>query len=155
MGSYEALHTCAGPESERCLKLIEAHKQCLRAEGFNVRPLAPVVRADGLLKLQSMQGYDGAHVRPTGVGEARPYQEQWPAPDGEQRQAARGQAAGGGAACGQGRVAGAPAGGVPAAGEAAAGRPAAPAAPGVHAGGGSLPCRARHVPFGNTLVLHA
>ncbi len=26
----------AGPESERCAKLIEAHKQCLRAEGFKV-----------------------------------------------------------------------------------------------------------------------
>ncbi|EIE23182.1 cytochrome C oxidase copper chaperone, partial [Coccomyxa subellipsoidea C-169] len=25
-----------GPESDRCQKLIEAHKQCLRAEGFNV-----------------------------------------------------------------------------------------------------------------------
>ncbi|CAL5222201.1 g4531 [Coccomyxa viridis] len=25
-----------GPESERCAKLIEAHKQCLRAEGFKI-----------------------------------------------------------------------------------------------------------------------
>lgn len=26
-----------GPEHPRCAPLIEAHKQCLRAEGFNVR----------------------------------------------------------------------------------------------------------------------
>ena len=26
----------AGPEAEECRRLIEAHKQCLRAEGFNV-----------------------------------------------------------------------------------------------------------------------
>ncbi|CAL8465331.1 g4866 [Coccomyxa elongata] len=25
-----------GPDSEQCQKLIEAHKQCLRAEGFNI-----------------------------------------------------------------------------------------------------------------------
>eukprot|EP00215_Chloropicon_roscoffensis_P002902 CAMPEP_0198470724 /NCGR_PEP_ID=MMETSP1456-20131121/18859_1 /TAXON_ID=1461544 ORGANISM="Unidentified sp., Strain RCC1871" /NCGR_SAMPLE_ID=MMETSP1456 /ASSEMBLY_ACC=CAM_ASM_001119 /LENGTH=65 /DNA_ID=CAMNT_0044197237 /DNA_START=46 /DNA_END=243 /DNA_ORIENTATION=- len=25
-----------GPEHEDCVKLIEAHKKCLRAEGFNV-----------------------------------------------------------------------------------------------------------------------
>lgn len=25
-----------GPESEQCKQLIEAHNQCLRAEGFNV-----------------------------------------------------------------------------------------------------------------------
>ncbi len=30
----------AGPESEQCQRLIEAHKQCLRAEGFNVRATA-------------------------------------------------------------------------------------------------------------------
>ena len=30
--------TLHGPESERCAKLIEAHKQCLRSEGFNVSP---------------------------------------------------------------------------------------------------------------------
>ena len=27
-----------GPESEACKKLIEAHKECLRSEGFHVRP---------------------------------------------------------------------------------------------------------------------
>ena len=26
----------AGPEAEQCQKLIEAHKACLRKEGFNV-----------------------------------------------------------------------------------------------------------------------
>ena len=25
-----------GPDSEQCQKLIEAHKECLRAEGFKV-----------------------------------------------------------------------------------------------------------------------
>jgi hypothetical protein len=34
---------CAGPDSERCQKLIEAHKQCLRSEGFNVRSCHPSI----------------------------------------------------------------------------------------------------------------
>lgn len=29
--------TTHGPEAPQCQKLIEAHKECLRAEGFNVR----------------------------------------------------------------------------------------------------------------------
>ena len=32
MSSFEG----AGPESEQCAKLIEAHKECLRSEGFKV-----------------------------------------------------------------------------------------------------------------------
>jgi len=30
-----------GPEAEQCQKLIEAHKICLRAEGFKVRYILP------------------------------------------------------------------------------------------------------------------
>lgn len=30
------LHFYAGPEAEQCQKLIEAHKACLRKEGFKV-----------------------------------------------------------------------------------------------------------------------
>ena len=37
-----AAHT--GPEAEQCQRLIEAHKQCLRSEGFKVRdPLSTIV----------------------------------------------------------------------------------------------------------------
>ncbi len=33
---------CAGLEAAECQRLIEAHKECLRAEGFRVRrPLLP------------------------------------------------------------------------------------------------------------------
>ena len=35
----------AGPESEQCVKLIEAHKECLRSEGFKVGFSSPFLSA--------------------------------------------------------------------------------------------------------------
>lgn len=37
--------TSVGPESERCAKLIEAHKQCLRSEGFKVHAISCLMLA--------------------------------------------------------------------------------------------------------------
>ena len=36
----------AGPESERCARLIEAHKQCLRSEGFKVHASCALAMTD-------------------------------------------------------------------------------------------------------------
>ena len=54
LGSYHA-HSWAcwasltrsrtGPESEQCQRLIESHKECLRKEGFSVRPALPAALA--------------------------------------------------------------------------------------------------------------